>query len=245
MYNFKGKKALVTGASGGIGAAIATKLHQNGAMVTLSGTRVEPLIKLKEELGDNSFVSRCDLSDGDEVGNLIQTVSSQMNGLDILINNAGLTMDNLLMRMSDEQWQKVINVNLSATFKLCKDSLRGMMKSRWGRIINISSVVALTGNPGQGNYSASKAGIIALSKSLASEVASRGITVNCVAPGFIKTSMTEMLTEDQHNQILNKIPVNRMGNVEEIASGVAFLASPEASYITGTTLNINGGMAMI
>ena len=245
MYNFKGKKALVTGASGGIGAAIATKLHQNGAMVTLSGTRVEPLIKLKEELGDNSFVSRCDLSDGDEVGNLIQTVSSQMNGLDILINNAGLTMDNLLMRMSDEQWQKVINVNLSATFKLCKDSLRGMMKSRWGRIINISSVVALTGNPGQGNYSASKAGIIALSKSLASEVASRGITVNCVAPGFIKTSMTEMLTEDQHNQILNKIPVNRMGNAEEIASGVAFLASPEASYITGTTLNINGGMAMI
>ena len=245
MYNFKGKKALVTGASGGIGAAIATKLHQNGAMVTLSGTRLEPLIKLKEELGDNSFVSRCDLSDGDEVGNLIQTVSSQMNGLDILINNAGLTMDNLLMRMSDEQWQKVINVNLSATFKLCKDSLRGMMKSRWGRIINISSVVALTGNPGQGNYSASKAGIIALSKSLASEVASRGITVNCVAPGFIKTSMTEMLTEDQHNQILNKIPVNRMGNAEEIASGVAFLASPEASYITGTTLNINGGMAMI
>lgn len=245
MYNLNGKKALVTGASGGIGAAIATKLHQNGAMVTLSGTRVEPLIKLKEELGDNSFVSRCDLSDGDEVGNLIQTVSSQMNGLDILINNAGLTMDNLLMRMSDEQWQKVINVNLSATFKLCKDSLRGMMKSRWGRIINISSVVALTGNPGQGNYSASKAGIIALSKSLASEVASRGITVNCVAPGFIKTSMTEMLTEDQHNQILNKIPVNRMGNVEEIASGVAFLASPDASYITGTTLNINGGMAMI
>ncbi|MFL2788845.1 MAG: 3-oxoacyl-[acyl-carrier-protein] reductase [Paracoccaceae bacterium] len=245
MYNLNGKKALVTGASGGIGAAIATKLHQNGATVTLSGTRVEPLIKLKEELGDNSFVSRCDLSDGDEVGNLIQTVSSQMNGLDILINNAGLTMDNLLMRMSDEQWQKVINVNLSATFKLCKDSLRGMMKSRWGRIINISSVVALTGNPGQGNYSASKAGIIALSKSLASEVASRGITVNCVAPGFIKTSMTEMLTEDQHNQILNKIPVNRMGNVEEIASGVAFLASPEASYITGTTLNINGGMAMI
>ena len=245
MYNLNGKKALVTGASGGIGAAIATKLHQNGAMVTLSGTRVEPLIKLKEKLGDNSFVSRCDLSDGDEVGNLIQTVSSQMNGLDILINNAGLTMDNLLMRMSDEQWQKVINVNLSATFKLCKDSLRGMMKSRWGRIINISSVVALTGNPGQGNYSASKAGIIALSKSLASEVASRGITVNCVAPGFIKTSMTEILTEDQHNQILNKIPVNRMGNVEEIASGVAFLASPEASYITGTTLNINGGMAMI
>tara|TARA_B100001173_G_scaffold305047_1_gene309935 strand:+ start:568 stop:1305 length:738 start_codon:yes stop_codon:yes gene_type:complete len=245
MYNLNGKKALVTGASGGIGAAIATKLHQNGAMVTLSGTRVEPLIKLKEELGDNSFVSRCDLSDGDEVGNLIQTVSSQMNGLDILINNAGLTMDNLLMRMSDEQWQKVINVNLSATFRLCKDSLRGMMKSRWGRIINISSVVALTGNPGQSNYSASKAGIIALSKSLASEVASRGITVNCVAPGFIKTSMTEMLTEDQHNQILNKIPVNRMGNVEEIASGVAFLASPEASYITGTTLNINGGMAMI
>ena len=245
MYNLKGKKALVTGASGGIGAAIATKLHQNGAMVTLSGTRVEPLIKLKEELGDNSFVSRCDLSDGDQVGNLIETVSSQMNGLDILINNAGLTMDNLLMRMSDEQWQKVINVNLSATFKLCKDSLRGMMKSRWGRIINISSVVALTGNPGQSNYSASKAGIIALSKSLASEVASRGITVNCVAPGFIKTSMTEMLTEDQHNQILNKIPVNRMGNAEEIASGVAFLASLEASYITGTTLNINGGMAMI
>jgi 3-oxoacyl-[acyl-carrier protein] reductase len=245
MYNLNGKKALVTGASGGIGAAIARKLHKNGAIVTLSGTRTEPLMKLKEELGHNSLVSECDLSNGDEVGKLIQTVSSQMGGLDILINNAGLTMDNLLMRMSDEQWQKVIEVNLSATFKLCKDSLRGMIKSRWGRIINISSVVALTGNPGQGNYSASKAGVIALSKSLAFEVASRGITVNCVAPGFIKTSMTEMLTEDQNKQILNKIPVGRMGDVEEIATGVAFLASPEASYITGSTLNINGGMVMI
>jgi len=244
MYNLNGKKALVTGASGGIGAAIARKLHKNGAVVTLSGTRTEPLMKLKEELGHNSLVSECDLSNGDEVGKLIQTVSSQMGGLDILINNAGLTMDNLLMRMSDEQWQKVIEVNLSATFKLCKDSLRGMIKSRWGRIINISSVVALTGNPGQGNYSASKAGVIALSKSLAFEVASRGITVNCVAPGFIKTSMTEMLTEDQNKQILNKIPVGRMGDVEEIATGVAFLASPEASYITGSTLNINGGMVM-
>lgn len=245
MYNLNGKKALVTGASGGIGAAIARKLHKNGAIVTLSGTRTEPLMKLKEELGHNSLVSECDLSNGDEVGKLIQTVSSQMGGLDILINNAGLTMDNLLMRMSDEQWQKVIEVNLSATFKLCKDSLRGMIKSRWGRIINISSVVALTGNPGQGNYSASKAGVIALSKSLAFEVASRGITVNCVAPGFIKTSMTEMLTEDQNKQILNKIPVGRMGDVDEIATGVAFLASPEASYITGSTLNINGGMVMI
>lgn len=245
MYNLNGKKALVTGASGGIGAAIARKLHKNGAIVTLSGTRTEPLMKLKEELGHNSLVSECDLSNGDEVGKLIQTVSSQMGGLDILINNAGLTMDNLLMRMSEEQWQKVIEVNLSATFKLCKDSLRGMIKSRWGRIINISSVVALTGNPGQGNYSASKAGVIALSKSLAFEVASRGITVNCVAPGFIKTSMTEMLTEDQNKQILNKIPVGRMGDVEEIATGVAFLASPEASYITGSTLNINGGMVMI
>lgn len=245
MYNLNGKKALVTGASGGIGAAIARKLHKNGATVTLSGTRTEPLMKLKEELGHNSLVSECDLSNGDEVGKLIQTVSSQMGGLDILINNAGLTMDNLLMRMSDEQWQKVIEVNLSATFKLCKDSLRGMIKSRWGRIINISSVVALTGNPGQGNYSASKAGVIALSKSLAFEVASRGITVNCVAPGFIKTSMTEILTEDQNKQILNKIPVGRMGDVEEIATGVAFLASPEASYITGSTLNINGGMVMI
>ena len=245
MYNLNGKKALVTGASGGIGAAIARKLHKNGAIVTLSGTRTEPLMKLKEELGHNSLVSECDLSNGDEVGKLIQTVSSQMGGLDILINNAGLTMDNLLMRMSDEQWQKVIEVNLSATFKLCKDSLRGMIKSRWGRIINISSVVALTGNPGQGNYSASKAGVIALSKSLAFEVASRGITVNCIAPGFIKTSMTEILTEDQNKQILNKIPVGRMGDVEEIATGVAFLASPEASYITGSTLNINGGMVMI
>ena len=245
MYNLNGKKALVTGASGGIGAAIARKLHKNGAIVTLSGTRTEPLMKLKEELGHNSLVSECDLSNGDEVGKLIQTVSSQMGGLDILINNAGLTMDNLLMRMSDEQWQKVIEINLSATFKLCKDSLRGMIKSRWGRIINISSVVALTGNPGQGNYSASKAGVIALSKSLAFEVASRGITVNCVAPGFIKTSMTEMLTADQNKQILNKIPVGRMGDVEEIATGVAFLASPEASYITGSTLNINGGMVMI
>jgi 3-oxoacyl-[acyl-carrier protein] reductase len=245
MYDLRGKKALVTGASGGIGSAIARKLHECGASVTLSGTRAEPLKDLKEELGDKAFMVEYNLSDYKNIGNLIKTASTKMDGLDILINNAGITKDNLFMRMSDEQWQTVIDVNLSATFKLCKEVLRGMMRSRWGRIINISSVVGVTGNPGQGNYCASKAGIIGMSKSLAYEVANRGITVNCIAPGFINTSMTELLSEDQKEQILTKIPANRMGEVEEIASGVIYLSSNDAAYITGSTLHINGGMAMI
>lgn len=245
MYDLSGKKALITGASGGIGAAIAKKLHKCGATVTLSGTRTAPLEDLKQELGDNTFVVECNLSNNENIGNLIKTASTKMDGLDILINNAGLTRDNLFMRMSDEQWQTVIDVNLSATFKLCREALKGMMRSRWGRIINISSVVAVTGNPGQGNYCASKAGIIGMSKSLACEVASREITVNCIAPGFIKTAMTERLTEEQKKQILAQIPANRMGEVEDIASGVVYLSSTDAAYITGTTLHINGGMAMI
>jgi 3-oxoacyl-[acyl-carrier protein] reductase len=198
-----------------------------------------------EELGDRAYVVQCDLSDSSRVRELANTASAHMNGIDILVNNAGLTMDSLFVRMSDEQWQKVIEVNLSSTFKLSREVLRGMMKARWGRIINISSVVGVTGNPGQANYCASKAGIIGMSKSLSYEVASRGITVNCIAPGFIKTNMTEKLTEDQKNSILNQIPANRMGEANDIAEGVIYLASSGANYLTGTTLHINGGMAMI
>ena len=245
MYDLVGKKALITGASGGIGAAIASRLHKAGAIVTLSGTRTEPLENLREELGDTAYVVQCDLSDSKLVRELANTASAHMNGIDILVNNAGLTMDSLFVRMSDEQWQKVIEVNLSSTFKLSREVLRGMMKTRWGRIINISSVVGVTGNPGQANYCASKAGIIGMSKSLSYEVASRGITVNCIAPGFIKTNMTEKLTEDQKNSILNQIPANRMGEASDIAEGVIYLASSGANYLTGTTLHINGGMAMI
>ena len=245
MYDLVGKKALITGASGGIGAAIASRLHKAGAIVTLSGTRAEPLENLMEELGDRAYVVQCDLSDSSRVRELANTASAHMNGIDILVNNAGLTMDSLFVRMSDEQWQKVIEVNLSSTFKLSREVLRGMMKARWGRIINISSVVGVTGNPGQANYCASKAGIIGMSKSLSYEVASRGITVNCIAPGFIKTNMTEKLTEDQKNSILNQIPANRMGEASDIAEGVIYLASSGANYLTGTTLHINGGMAMI
>ena len=245
MYDLVGKKALITGASGGIGAAIASRLHKAGAIVTLSGTRGEPLENLMEELGDRAYVVQCDLSDSSRVRELANTASAHMNGIDILVNNAGLTMDSLFVRMSDEQWQKVIEVNLSSTFKLSREVLRGMMKARWGRIINVSSVVGVTGNPGQANYCASKAGIIGMSKSLSYEVASRGITVNCIAPGFIKTNMTEKLTEDQKNSILNQIPANRMGEANDIAEGVIYLASSGANYLTGTTLHINGGMAMI
>ncbi|MGI3187287.1 3-oxoacyl-ACP reductase FabG [Nioella aestuarii] len=245
MFDLTGKNALVTGASGGIGADIARALHAAGATVGLSGTRVEPLEALAAELGERAHVLPCNLSDPEAVEALPKQAAEAMGSVDILVNNAGITRDNLFMRMSDDEWQSVIDVNLTSTFKLCKGVLRGMMKARWGRIINISSVVGATGNPGQGNYAASKAGMVGMSKSLAYEVASRGITVNSVAPGFIETAMTGKLTDDQKSKILTQIPAGRMGTPAEIASAVLFLASPEAGYLTGTTMHVNGGMAMV
>ena len=245
MYDLNDKSALVTGASGGIGSAIARKLHAAGAKVALSGTRQEPLERLAEELGERAYILPCNLSDMAAVEVLPKQAIETLGSLDILVNNAGITRDNLFMRMSDEEWQSVIDVNLTATMKLCKGALRGMMKSRWGRIINISSIVGATGNPGQGNYAASKAGMVGMSKSLAYEVASRGITVNVVAPGFIATAMTDKLADDRKEAILAQIPAGRMGAAEDIASAVAFLASDGAGYVTGGTLHVNGGMAMI
>ena len=245
MYDLNDKSALVTGASGGIGSAIARKLHAAGAKVALSGTRQEPLERLAEELGERAYILPCNLSDMAAVEVLPKQAIETLGSLDILVNNAGITRDNLFMRMSDEEWQSVIDVNLTATMKLCKGALRGMMKSRWGRIINISSIVGATGNPGQGNYAASKAGMVGMSKSLAYEVASRGITVNVVAPGFIATAMTDKLADDRKEAILAQIPAGRMGAAEDIASAVAFLASDGSGYVTGSTLHVHGGMAMI
>ena len=245
MYDLNDKSALVTGASGGIGSAIARKLHAAGAKVALSGTRQEPLERLAEELGERAYILPCNLSDMAAVEVLPKQAIETLGSLDILVNNAGITRDNLFMRMSDEEWQSVIDVNLTATMKLCKGALRGMMKSRWGRIINISSIVGATGNPGQGNYAASKAGMVGMSKSLAYEVASRGITVNVVAPGFIATAMTDKLADDRKEAILAQIPAGRMGAAEDIASAVAFLASDGSGYVTGSTLHVNGGMSMI
>ena len=245
MFDLTGKNALVTGASGGIGAQIARDLHSAGATVGLSGTRVDPLQALADELGDRAHVLPCNLSDAEAVTALPKQAAEAMGSVDILVNNAGITRDNLFMRMSDDEWQSVLDVNLTSTMRLCKGVMRGMMKARWGRIVNISSVVGATGNPGQGNYAASKAGMVGMSKSIAYEVASRGITVNCVAPGFIETAMTDKLNDDQKGAILGNIPAGRMGTPSEIGSAVLFLASPEAGYVTGTTLHVNGGMAMI
>ncbi len=245
MFDLTGKSALVTGASGGIGAEIAKVLHAAGATVGLSGTRTDPLEGLAAELGERAHVLPCNLSDAEAVDALPKQAAEAMGAVDILVNNAGITRDNLFMRMSDEEWDSVLAVNLTSTFRLCRGVLRGMMKARWGRIVNISSVVGATGNPGQANYAAAKAGMVGLSKSLASEVASRGITVNCVAPGFIATAMTDKLTDDQKTKILDQIPTGRMGDVGEIGSAVLYLASPEAGYVTGTTLHVNGGMAML
>ncbi len=244
MFDLSGKCALVTGASGGIGAAIARALHAAGANVGLSGTRVEPLEALAAELGERAYVLPCNLGDAEAVNALPKEAIAAMGALDILVNNAGITKDQLFMRMSDEDWQKVIDVNLTAAMRLCRGAIRPMMKARWGRIINISSVVGAIGNPGQANYVASKAGMIGLTKAIAHEVATRGITANAVAPGFIATPMTEQLTDEQKAGINAKIPAGRMGTPDEIAAAVLYLASPEAGYVTGATLHVNGGMAM-
>jgi len=245
MFDLQGKSALVTGASGGIGGAIASSLHAQGATVALSGTRREALEAKAAELGDRTHIVPCDLSDVEAVGGLIAAADEAMGAVDILVNNAGITRDNLAMRMKDEEWQAVIDVNLSATFRLCRSSLRGMMKRRWGRIINITSIVGTTGNPGQINYAAAKAGLVGMSKALAQEVASRSITVNCVAPGFIQTAMTDALPDAQREKLSEAIPAGRLGDVGDISAAVSYLASEEAAYVTGQTLHVNGGMAMI
>lgn len=245
MFDLKGRRALVTGASGGIGGAIAIALHGQGAAVTLSGTRVEALQDLAKRLGERTHVAPADLADTAAVETLVPEAERLMGGLDILVNNAGLTRDGLSMRMKDEDFQLVLRVNLEAAFRLCRAALKGMMRQRFGRIIGITSIVGVTGNPGQANYAASKAGLIGMSKALAQEVASRGITVNCVAPGFIESAMTEKLNEKQREAILGRVPVGRLGSTAEIASAIVYLASDEAGYVTGQTLHVNGGMAMI
>ena len=245
MFDLSGKNALITGASGGIGGSIAKILYRAGANVALTGTRSGPLEELASQLGDNAHVLLCNLSDMAAVDLLPKQAIEVLGGVDILVNNAGITRDNIFMRMSDEEWQSVIDVNMTATMKLCKGVLRGMMKARWGRIINISSVVGATGNPGQANYAASKAGMVGMSKSLAYEVASRGITVNVIAPGFIATAMTEKLNDDQKSKIMQQIPAGRMGDAQDIAAAALYLASGEAGYLTGTTMHVNGGMAML
>ncbi len=242
MFDLSDRRALVTGASGGIGGAIARQLHAQGATVILSGRRQDALDALANELGDRTETLAADLGAPDGVDQLLAALA---DGVDILVNNAGLTRDNLAMRMKDEDWQTVLDVNLSAGFRLIRGMLRGMMKKRFGRVINITSIVAVTGNPGQVNYAAAKAGMIGMSKALAAEVASRGITVNCVAPGFIETAMTDALGDDQKSRLLGQIPTGRLGRSEDIAAAVAYLASDEASYVTGQTLHVNGGMAMI
>ena len=241
MFDLNGKSALVTGASGGIGGAIARALHGAGAAVGLSGTRVEPLEALAGALGERAHVLPCDLGDRAAVAALPKQAADAMGGVDILVNNAGITRDQLFLRMSDED----LEVNLTSAMRLSKACLRGMMKARWGRIVNIGSVVGSTGNPGQGNYAAAKAGLVGMAKSLAYEVASRGVTVNVVAPGFITTAMTDKLTDDQKAAILGQVPAGRMGEADEIGAAVLYLASPEAAYVTGATLHVNGGMAML
>ncbi|MGF1609366.1 MAG: 3-oxoacyl-[acyl-carrier-protein] reductase [Kiloniellales bacterium] len=245
MFDFTGKTALVTGASGGIGGAIARALHAQGATVALSGTRVEALEALAGELGDRSHLLPCNLADAEATGALVGQAEAAMGRLDILVNNAGLTRDNLAMRLKDEDWSQVLEVNLTAGFRLARAALRGMMKRRWGRIIAITSVVGSTGNPGQANYAASKAGTTGMTKALAQEVASRGITVNCVAPGMIATAMTDVLSEAQREKILAAIPAGRLGSPNDVAACVVFLASEEAAYVTGQSLHVNGGMAMM
>ena len=245
MFELTGKRALVTGASGGIGGAIARALHAQGASVGLSGTRREALEALAAELGDNAHVLPCDLSDVEQVGTLIPRAEEAVGGLDILVNNAGRTRDNLFARIADSDWENILAINLTAAFKLSREALRGMARRRSGRIISITSVVATTGNPGQSNYVAAKAGLTGMTKALAQEVATRNITINCVAPGFISTAMTDALNEKQRAMILERVPAKRLGEPADVAAAVIFLASDPASYITGQTIHVNGGMAMI
>ncbi|WP_404933291.1 3-oxoacyl-[acyl-carrier-protein] reductase [Nitratireductor sp. L15S-10] len=245
MFDLSGRKALVTGASGGIGEAIARTLHAQGAIVGLHGTRVEKLESLAADLGDRVRLFPANLSDRNEVKQLAEKAESELEGVDILVNNAGITRDGLFVRMSDDDWDQVLEINLGSVFRLTRELTHPMMRRRFGRIINITSVVGVTGNPGQANYCASKAGLIGFSKSLAQEIASRSITVNCVAPGFIESAMTDKLNDKQRDAIMGAIPMKRMGSGEEIASAVAYLASNEASYVTGQTVHVNGGMAMI
>lgn len=245
MFNLTGKTALITGASGGIGAAIAKTLHTAGATIAISGTRQAVLEELKAQIGENVHVLPCNLSNTEDVEKLIPAAEAAMGSLDILVNNAGITKDGLAMRMKDEDWQSVIDVNLTSNFRLCRAAMRGMMKKRWGRIVNITSIVGVTGNPGQVNYVASKAGIIGMTKSIAQELAARNVTANCVAPGFIATPMTDVLNDKQKETILGRIPAGRMGGPDDIAAAVLYLSSDEAGYVTGQTLHVNGGMAMI
>jgi 3-oxoacyl-[acyl-carrier protein] reductase len=245
MFDLAGKKALVTGASGGIGGAIATALHRQGALVAISGTRRDALDQRAGELGERVHVLPCNLADKQEVEALAPAAEAALGGLDILVNNAGITRDGLFLRLRDEDWDEVIAVNLTSAFRLCRAAVKGMMRRRYGRIINITSIVGVTGNPGQGNYTAAKAGMIGMTKSLAAEVASRTVTVNCVAPGFISSPMTDALNEKQRDTILANVPAGRLGSGEDVAAAVVFLASAEAAYITGQTLHVNGGMVMI
>ena len=245
MFDLTGRKALVTGATGGLGGAIARTLHAQGASVAISGTRAEALEALAAELGERVVIAPCNLSDKDSVEALVPTAEEKLGGLDILVNNAGITRDNLFMRLKDEDWDSVLAVNLTAAFRLSHAAVKSMMRRRYGRIVAIGSVVATTGNPGQGNYAAAKAGLIGMSKALAAEVASRNITVNVVAPGFIESPMTQALNEKQREDILSGVPMGRLGEGADVAAAVAFLASTEAGYVTGQTLHVNGGMAMI
>lgn len=245
MFDLTGKTALITGATGDIGAEIARYFHRKGAMIALSGTRLDSLETLKEELKIRTEIFPCQLSDAVSAEELIPKVEEHFGQLDILVNNAGITRDGLLMRLKDEDWENVLRINLETIFRLCRASIKGMMKRRYGRIINISSIIGIMGNSGQTNYAASKAGMIGFSKALALEIASRGITVNCIAPGFIETAMTSTLKEDQKQKLFERIPVARLGTPPDIAAAAVYLASEQASYITGQTLHINGGMLMV
>jgi len=245
MFDLKGRIALVTGATGGIGGAIARALHGQGASIALSGTKSEKLEALAGELGDRTHVLRCDLADRTQVEALVPQAEAALGQVDILVNNAGVTRDNLFMRLKDEEWEAVLAVNLTAAFRLARAAVRGMMRRRFGRIIGITSIVGITGNAGQGNYAAAKAGMIGMSKALALEVASRGVTVNCVAPGFIATAMTDALSDMQREAVLSRVPAGRFGDVADVAAAVVYLASVEAAFVTGQTLHVNGGLAMI
>jgi len=245
MFDLKGRIALVTGATGGIGGAIARALHGQGASIALSGTKSEKLEALAGELGDRTHVLRCDLADRTQVEALVPQAEAALGQVDILVNNAGVTRDNLFMRLKDEEWEAVLAVNLTAAFRLARAAVRGMMRRRFGRIIGITSIVGITGNAGQGNYAAAKAGMIGMSKALALEVASRGVTVNCVAPGFTATAMTDALTDVQREAVLSRVPAGRFGDVADVAAAVVYLASAEAAFVTGQTLHVNGGLAMI